>query len=597
MPKTELTTTVGWNEIDWRKCQTTVFKLQKRIYQASKDGDTQQVHKLQKTLLRSWYAKLLAVRAVTQDNQGKNTAGVDGEKSLTPKQRMTLAESLELDDKAPPARRTDVQTANGEQRPLGIPTIKDRAKQALAKLALECEWEAKFEPNSYGFRPGRSCHDAIEAIYLAIRQKPKYVLVADIADCFDRIDHRTVLEKMQTFPTLRKQVKAWLKFGYVEYGEKDHTKCGTPQGRVISPLLANITLHGMEELIVKVADSLPGKKKANRAALSLIRYADEFVILHDDRVVIEQCQEEITAFLATLGLNLSEAKTNITNTLVDGDGKAGFDFLGFNIVQYPTSKHHAGKDRGGKLIEHKTIISPSEKSKRKHYERLAEIIDRHKSAPQEALIQHLNPVITGWCNYYKTVCSKATFSRIDHLLYEKLERWASRRHLNKGAKWIKDKYWCSNGKNNWIFSPDGRIQLIRHDSIKIQRHSKVRSDASPFNGDWVYWSRRRGEYTGTKTRVAKLIKRQNGKCNRCGLYFQIEDIVEVDHIVALEKGGKDTYDNLQLLHRECHLQKTRDERRKEVGEEKGIAQISGVDLQETPSDLTIAAPEVPLTVA
>jgi RNA-directed DNA polymerase len=586
MPKTKLQTIVGWNEIDWQKCQTTVFKLQRRIYQASKDGDTQQVHKLQKTLLRSWNAKLLAVRTVTQDDQGKNTAGVDGVKSITPKQRVELAMSLELDDKARPARRVYIPKANGEKRPLGIPTIEDRAKQALAKLALEAEWEAKFEPNSYGFRPGRSCHDSIEAIFLTIRQKPKYVLDADISKCFDRIDHNSILEKMQTFPTLRKQIKAWLKSGYVEFGDKHETERGTPQGGVISPLLANIALHGMETVINNIADSLKGKKRENRASLSLIRYADDFVILHKDREVVEKCKEEVINFLANLGLELSEAKTNITHTLINGDDKAGFDFLGFNIVQYPISRHHAGKDRGSNLLSHKTIIAPSEKSKKKHYEKLAEIVEKHKSAPQEALIQHLNPVIRGWCNYYRTVCAKTTFSKLDHLLYEKLEQWATRRHPNKGAKWVKDKYWRTDATRNWIFSPDGQIQLIRHDATDIIRHTKVKGEATPYNGDWIYWATRRGEYTGTKTRVAKLIKWQKGRCSKCNLYFRIEDVIEVDHIVPTNQGGKDTLKNLQLLHRECHVEKTRNERQDDRNEKKNSVAKSEFNLQETQHETT-----------
>jgi RNA-directed DNA polymerase len=242
---------LNWIMIDWKVVEKRVYKLQKRIYQASSRGDVKAVRRLQKTLIKSWSARVLAVRRVSQDNQGKKTAGVDGVKSLTPKKRLTMVEKLKLGTKVKPTRRVWIpKPGKDEKRPLGIPTMYDRALQALVKQALEPEWEAKFEPNSYGFRPGRSCHDAIEAIFNSIRLKEKYVLDADISKCFDKINHEKLLEKLNTFPTLRKQIRAWLKAGYMDGKELFPSNEGTPQGGVISPLLANIALHGMENRLM-----------------------------------------------------------------------------------------------------------------------------------------------------------------------------------------------------------------------------------------------------------------------------------------------------------------------------------------------------------
>jgi RNA-directed DNA polymerase len=231
----------GWADVDWTKVERNVYKLQKRIFQAEQRGDVKIVRQLQKLLLKSTSAKLLATRRVTQDNQGKKTAGVDGVKALKPQQRLALASELKLDGTALPTRRVWIpKPGTEEKRPLGIPVMRDRAKQALAKLALEPQWEAKFEPNSYGFRPGRSAWDAITAIHTMINLKAKYVLDADIAKCFDRIDHQALLDKLNTFPKLRRQIKAWLKSGVMEGLDLTPTEMGTPQGGVVSPVLANV---------------------------------------------------------------------------------------------------------------------------------------------------------------------------------------------------------------------------------------------------------------------------------------------------------------------------------------------------------------------
>ena len=324
---------VEWKDLNWRKLERVTFKLQKRIFQASERGDVKAVRKLQKTLIRSWSAKCIAVRRVTQDNQGKNTAGVDGVKSLTLKQRSNLVGKLRITGKAKPTRRVNIpKPGTTETRPLGIPTINDRALQALVKIALEPEWEAKFEPNSYGFRPGRSCHDAIGAIFDSINKKAKYVLDADISKCFDRINHNTLLDKINTYPSLRKQIKSWLKSGVMERGNFSQTDEGTPQGGIISPLLANIALHGMEERIKQYAETLKGGKRNNRISLSLIRYADDFVIIHKDINVILKSQEIITEWLSGIGLELKPSKTKLTHTLNEYEGNIGFEFLGFHVT-------------------------------------------------------------------------------------------------------------------------------------------------------------------------------------------------------------------------------------------------------------------------
>jgi len=555
---------VEWRSIDWRKLEKRVYKLQKRIYRASNRGDIKALRKLQKMLMKSWSAKALAVRRVTQDNQGKKTAGVDGVKSLSPKQRLDLVNKLHLGTKARPTRRVWIpKPGTEEKRPLGIPTMNDRALQALVKLALEPEWEARFESNSYGFRPGRSCHDAVAAIFLAIRYKAKYVLDADIAKCFDRIDQRKLLHKLNTFPTMRRQIKSWLKAGVMDGLELSPTSEGTPQGGVISPLLANIALHGMEHRIKEYVGSLKylDKIKGNRIkSVSLIRYADDFVILHKDLTVVQGCQKIISDWLKDMGLELKPSKTRLAHTLNPvEDEKPGFNFLGFNIRQFSVGKYHSGKSTQGELLGFKTIITPSKEKVKVHYDKIADVISRHKAAPQAALIRHLNPIIRGWSNYYSTVVSKVTYADLDHLMYRKLRAWAKRRHPKMNSEKVVKKYWMTIGDENWVFATkkeNNPLRLFDHVNTPIVRHVKIKGESSPYDGNLVYWSKRKGDNPEMPTRVATLIKKQKGKCAQCNLHFREEDVMEIDHVIPKSRGGKDKYDNWQLLHRHCHDIKT-----------------------------------------
>ncbi len=545
-----------WNTIPWAQAERAVFKLQKRIYQASQRGEKQTVHKLQRLLMTSWWACLLAVRKVTQDNQGKKTAGVDGVKSLPPRQRLALAQQLQrapLVAKSPPVRRVWIpKPGTDELRPLGIPVMEQRARQALVKLALEPEWEAQFEANSYGFRPGRSAHDAIEAIFTGIRAKAKYVLDADIAKCFDRINHTALLTKLQTFPKLRRVIKAWLEAGIMEGEKLVPSTEGVPQGAVIAPLLTNVVLHGLETAVAAQFQ----RRRQNRSLCRplVVRYADDLVVLEEDEAIIHQVKDFVSSWLQEYGLELKPSKTQITHTLLPYNNTVGFDFLGFTVRQFPVSYNRSARTGKGQRLGFKTIIKPSKTNIKRQRQKLAAIVDQHQQAPQAALLSRLNPVIKGWANYYATVCSKETLNTLDCCLYHKLWAWARRRHPKKGKRWRAEKYWHYQ-QGSWTFAA-GHLRLTKASHTPIRRHIKVQATRSPFDGDWLYWGRRRGTHPQAPAGIAYLLKRQAGRCAYCGLYFSAEDQLEEDHIRPRSCGGAETGTNRQLLHRHCHDQKT-----------------------------------------
>jgi RNA-directed DNA polymerase len=500
-------------------------------------------------------AKLLAVRKVTQHNRGKGTAGVDGVRALTPPQRLKLAHALRVGHKARPVRRVWIPKPDTDElRPLGIPTIHDRALQTLVKLALEPEWEAKFEANSYGFRPGRSCHDAIEAIFNATAHLEKYVLDADIAKCFDQINQGALLDKLNTGPTLRRQIKAWLKAGVLDNGELFPTERGTMQGGTISPLLANVALHGMEELLVQ---RFPTRLHKCFYAPQVIRYADDLVVLHKDRAIIEQCQEGLAEWLQNMGLELKPSKTRITHTRNALVGEPGFAFLGFNIRQYSVGKTQSGKDTRRQRVGFKLFIKPSKSSVKRHIQQLGETARRHQHKEQTRLIRALNSLIIGWSRYYSTVVSKDVFEKVEYALFARLFAWAKRRHPNKSKWWIVDQYWRITKGKGWRFQPPGNdYQLYRHSSTPIRRHVKVQGRRSPYDGDWLYWSTRLGKHPEVPLRVTRLLKRQRGKCPACELFFKDGDVMEVVHTVSKQPDGSGVRHYRDLLHRHCHQAKS-----------------------------------------
>jgi RNA-directed DNA polymerase len=567
----QLLTELTWGKIDWLKANKEVRRLQRRIYKASLKGDIHTCQQLQQRLIRNPYAKLIAVQRVTTLNKGKDTPGVDGYVATSKSMKMKLAKNLRINGKASPVRRVWIpKPGKEEKRPLDIPTIQDRAKQALAKLALEPEWEARFEPNSYGFRPGRSSHDAIEAIFSNLHHHTdKLVYDADIRKCFDRIDHSALLEKLRTFPLMEMQVKAWLNAGifdqYACQQKSTFPEMGTPQGGIISPLLANIALHGLEEHLLTYVSSRdfpkphPGAARgtrAKRAALGIIRYADDFVLIHRNPKIMERVICETKVWLAGMGLEVSEEKTRLRWA------SQSFKFLGFQIVLVNTHDRYRVK------------ITPSKENVLRLIDKTNYVIQSGKSASSYELARRLRPILLGWANYFRYCECKTTFSKVDNLVYQQIRAWALRRAVRTSRTEVMLKYFPRGRtykfqnrtyKANWVLSgiridrTTGKpctIILPKIAWISSEKYVKISGTRSVFDGDGIYWAKRTPRYSSLSTRVANLLRIQNGKCSICKDRFQMEDQMEVDHIIPVFKGGKDEYINLQLLHRQCHVIKT-----------------------------------------
>jgi RNA-directed DNA polymerase len=536
-----------WSDIDWAATEAAVRRIQDRIFRAAKAGDGARVKNLQKLLVRSRSAKLLAIRQVTQQNAGRNTPGIDGVVCKTPQDRVTLLESgLDLKGYKPkPVRRVYIPKANGKLRPLGIPTVKDRVMQAVIKLALEPEWEPRFEANSYGFRPGRCTMDAIEAIFIALGNKrsSQWILDADISGCFDNIAHGPLLAKL---PTFTRTIEGWLKAGSVELGDWRESGAGTPQGGIASPLLANIALDGLERLFEATTKTgkpiKPSRKKGSNRGVILIRYADDFVAVAPSKEVLEEhVIPKVEAFLAGRGLSLSQEKTRVTT--IDN----GFSFLGFE----------ARKFRDGKLL-----IRPDKAKVLAHLREIKTYLDANKQAPAGDVVHELTLIIRGWSTYYRHACSTDAFSYADHRIWRMLWQWAKRRHPNKSKGWVKARYFRRTKTRVWNFADagvPGASLLPRHYDTKITRHTKVKGNASPLDPDTrPYWEARRQERLEARTyskRRQELLKVQGYACASCGVPFDPDedmDMMDEHHTHPRHRGGEDKTENLRLLHRWCH---------------------------------------------
>jgi RNA-directed DNA polymerase len=536
-----------WSAVDWRRADRNVRNLRQRIFRATRANDLRRVRSLQKLMLRSYSNILMSVRRVTQVNAGKYTAGVDKVLVKTPAARGRLVDRLTTIRpwRACPVRRVYIPKVNGKQRPLGIPTIIDRCLQAGVKNALEPEWEARFEGTSYGFRPGRGCHDAIQRIYLLARphRRKKWVVDADIAGAFDNISHDFLLNALGDVPG-RELVRLWLKAGVMEDGAVHSTEAGTPQGGVISPLLLNIALHGMEAALGVRRD----RKGGISGERAVVRYADDFVVFCQSREDALRVKDVLLPpWLAERGLSLSEEKTRIVHLT------EGFDFLGFTV------RHHAKPltTRTG----HKLLIRPSKKAVVKKREDLRREWLDLKGHSITAVLHRLNPIIRGWAHYHRVAVASETFRMLDSWMFRRTVRHVKHMHPRKSAAWIRRRYWGRlnpDKADDWVFGDkrSGRF-LLKFRWFPIVRHTLVRGTASPDDASLrdYWWARRKVNVRHLTRSDVLLAESQDWRCPVCGMNLINGEELHRHHKRPRSMGGSDSRGNRELLHLYCHQQR------------------------------------------
>jgi len=531
---------VDWHNTDWVKVNRNVRRLQARIVKATQEGRWGKVKALQRLLTHSLSGKVLAIRRVTE-NQGKNTPGVDGETWNTPQKKSEAVQQLRQRGYRPqPLRRVYIPKKNGKMRPLGIPVMKDRAMQALYLLALDPIAETKADPNSYGFRQHRSTADAIGQCFtvLARNCSPQWILEGDIKSCFDKISHEWLLANI---PMEKVILRKWLKAGFMEKSVIHPTDEGTPQGGIISPLLANMALDGLEQVLLT---AFPLKKTGKTPKVNFVRYADDFIVTGVTKELLEtEVLPLIKFFLTERGLTLSDEKTKITHI------EDGFDFLGQNVRKY-----------NGTLV-----IKPAKKNTLAFLTKVREVIKNNKSATAGNLIGVLNPMIRGWANYHSHICSKKTLGSVDSEIFQALWKWAVRRHPNKGKRWIKQKYFHRYKNRNWVFTGEGKdkdgkskpMHLLYAKATPIRRHVKVRAHANPYDIQWEDYFERRMSFRMQShleghQKLLNLWKSQSGTCPMCNQMITKTTGWHLHHIVWRSMGGGEQLSNLILLHPNCH---------------------------------------------